>query len=170
MADRMEQFVTSLSLPLISMPITNLTKKHNYFRQQWNLLYTAASTSRRPQNLTLKQFLSEAISFANHLNAHHGIEEAHIFPLLATRMPEFDAKRGKLVKQHGQIHKGLEEFEEYVKKCHGGKEDFEMAVLKEKMEGWGGVLWEHLDEEVRMLGAERMRVVWSKQEMMRMPM
>ena len=45
-----------------------------------------------------------------------------------------------------------------------------MAVLKEKMEGWGGVLWEHLDEEVRMLGAESMRVVWSKQEMMRMPM
>lgn len=85
-------------------------------------------------------------------------------------MPEFDPKRGKLVKQHEQIHKGLEEFEAYVKKCHAGKEDFEMSVLKEKMEGWGGVLWEHLDEEVRMLGADRMRRVWSKDEMMRMPM
>ncbi|KFG79220.1 hypothetical protein MANI_008321 [Metarhizium anisopliae] len=151
MADRMEQF-------------------HNYFRQTWTLLWTAATTSRRPQNLTQKQFLHEAISFARHLSAHHGIEEAHVFPLLATRMPEFDARRGSLVKQHEQIHKGLEEFESYVKECHAGRDEFEMGVLKEKMEGWGGVLWEHLDDEVRMLGAERMRAVWSKEEMMRMPM
>ncbi|TWU74955.1 hypothetical protein ED733_005361 [Metarhizium rileyi] len=143
---------------------------HNYFRQTWTLLWTAATTSRRPQNLTVKQFLNEAISFTRHLSTHHGIEEAHIFPLLATRMPEFDAKGGKLVRQHEQIHQGLEGFEAYVRKCHAGREDLEMGVLKEKMEAWGGVLWEHLDEEVRMLGAERMRVVWSKEEMMRMPM
>ncbi|EFY85984.1 hypothetical protein MAC_08003 [Metarhizium acridum CQMa 102] len=148
----------------------NFVSQHNYFRQTWTLLWTAATTSRRPQNLAQRQFLNEAISFARHLSAHHGIEEAHIFPLLATRMPEFDAKRGSLVKQHDQIHKGLEDFETYVKQCHAGREDFEMGVLREKMEGWEGVLWKHLDEEVKMLGAERMRAVWSKEEMMRMPM
>ncbi|GAB0132579.1 hypothetical protein EsDP_00001011 [Epichloe bromicola] len=151
MADRMEQF-------------------HNYFRQSWTLLHTAATTSRRPQNLSLKQFLSQGVSFAEHLNAHHSIEEAHIFPLLATRMPEFHPKRGPLVKQHGQIHEGLEAFEDYVRRCHRGDEHLEMATLKEKMDSWGAVLWEHLDEEVRMLGAERMRRVWSREEMMRMPM
>ncbi|QUC21029.1 uncharacterized protein UV8b_05270 [Ustilaginoidea virens] len=151
MADRMQQF-------------------HDYFRQTWNMLYEAASTSRRPPNLTLQQFLSEGISFASHLSAHHAIEEEHIFPLLATRMPEFNPTSGQLVKQHAQIHRGLEEFERYVQKCRRGEVDFEMATLKEKMEGWGGVLWEHLDQEVEMLGAERMRAVWTRDEMKRLPM
>ncbi|KAK2590431.1 hypothetical protein QQS21_011878 [Conoideocrella luteorostrata] len=148
----------------------HMNQFHNYFRQCWTRLYKAASTSRRPENLTLKQFLSEGISFAEHLNRHHSIEEAHIFPLLAKRMPEFDHSKGHLVKQHKQIHDGLDEFEKYVRGCHRGEADFEMAVLKEKMDTWGDVLWEHLDEEVRMLGAERMRAVWSKEEIMRMPM
>lgn len=172
LADRMEQFVSLQRATRVSdrQQLTcQKKKKHNYFRQSWNLLWTAASTSRRPQGMTIKQFLAEAISFTNHLTAHHGVEEAHVFPLLATRMPEFDPKNGSLVKQHEQIHEGLEEFQAYVKKCHAGKEDFEMSVLKEKMEGWGGILWEHLDEEVKMLGAERMRAVWSKEDMMRMP-
>ncbi|KAG6010207.1 hypothetical protein E4U21_007684 [Claviceps maximensis] len=150
MAERMEQF-------------------HNYFRQSWTLLHTAATTSRRPRNLTQKQFLATAISLTEHLNAHHSIEEVHIFPVLATRMPEFDPQRGLLVQQHALIHDGLVNFEDYVRRCHDGTLPFEMDVLREKMDSWGGVLWEHLDEEVRLLGAEKMRLIWSKDEMKMLP-
>jgi hypothetical protein len=38
------------------------------------------------------------------------------------------------------------------------------------MEGWGKVLWEHLDDEVKGLGAERMRRFWTKEEIQSMPM
>lgn len=116
--------------------------------------------------MSLKQFISTGLSFAEHLTAHHTIEENYFFPMLAGRMPEFDPKRGDLVKQHGKIHDGLEDFESYLRRCRSGDEEFEMGVLKGKMDGWGKVLWEHLDDEVRSLGAERMRRVWTKQEIM----
>ncbi|KAG5986241.1 hypothetical protein E4U43_005600, partial [Claviceps pusilla] len=119
------------------------------------------------------QFLATAISLAEHLTAHHSIEEVPIFPLLATRMPEFDPdpQRGRLVRQHAVIHEGLVRFEDCVRRCHGGELELEMGILRQKMDPGGGVLWEHLDEEVRLLllGGKRMRAVWSKQEMMVLP-
>jgi hypothetical protein len=38
------------------------------------------------------------------------------------------------------------------------------------MEGFGKVLWQHLDEEVQTLKAENMRQYWSVEEMRRLPM
>ena len=143
--------------------------KHNHFRHSWTLLWDAANARRRPSNLTHKQFLDTGLSFCSSLTMHHGIEEAHIFPVLGKRMPEFDPKRGDLLGQHKQIHAGLDEFEAYLKAVKMGEQDLDWAVLKERMEGWGGVLWEHLDDEVRTLGANNMRKYWSKQEMMKMP-
>lgn len=116
--------------------------------------------------MSLRQFLSTGLQFADQLTAHHTIEERFIFPLLAPRMPEFDPKRGDLIKQHAEIHEGLEEFEGYLRRCRGGEEDFEMSELRRRMDTWGGVLWKHLDEEVKSLGAARMRGVWTKEEMM----
>lgn len=120
--------------------------------------------------MTLKQFLSQGIDFADHLTAHHSIEENYVFPALAKKMPEFRGGRAELLRQHREIHKGLDGFAEYLKKCRSGEMDFEMSVLKGKMESWGGVLWIHLDEEVKTLGAENMRRYWSKEEILRLPM
>lgn len=120
--------------------------------------------------MTLRQFLAQGLSFAEHLAAHHAIEEQFVFPRLAARMPEFDPRRGDMVAQHARIHAGLEAFEGYLKRCQRGEQDFDMGALKEKMESWGDVLWAHLDEEVKALGAENMRKYWSKEDMMRMHM
>lgn len=73
-----------------------------------------------------------------------------------------------LIKQHEQIHEGLERLEGYLTKCQTGEKEFRMSELKEVMESFGEVLWMHLDEEVRMLGAENMRKYWTKEEIMRM--
>ncbi|KAL2202692.1 hypothetical protein CC79DRAFT_1372852 [Sarocladium strictum] len=143
---------------------------HNHFRSTWNILYTACTTGKRPSNLTLRQFLATGLTFADQLTAHHTIEERYIFPMLSSRMPEFDVKKGDLVKQHEEIHKGLDEFQGYLLRCKQGEEDFEMGELRRRMEGWGKVLWEHLDDEVRGLGAERMRKFWTKEEIAQMPM
>lgn len=76
-------------------------------------------------------------------------------------MPEFKGGRNaaELIRQHREIHKGLEILEEYLQSVRSGDRPLELSVMKEKMEvdGWGDVLWTHLDQEVKTLGAENMR-------------
>jgi hemerythrin-like domain-containing protein len=100
---------------------------------------------------------------------HHGIEEQHIFPILARKMPAFQ-KELELLTQHKEIHKGLDKLEEYLSQCSQGERELRMVELKKIMDGFGEVLWQHLDDEVKQLGAENMRRYWSKEEMARMPM
>jgi hemerythrin-like domain-containing protein len=96
----------------------------------------------------------------------------HIFPILARKMPEFKAGRNaaELLRQHKEIHKGMDEFEEYLNDVRRGEKELELSVMKTKMDSWGEVLWKHLDQEVKTLGAENMRRYWSLEEMRRMPM
>lgn len=135
-------------------------------------MYTACETNRRPANLSLKQFLSTGLQFCSHLTTHHGIEEQHIFPVLAAKMPEFKQGRNaaELLRQHKEIHKGMDVFEAYLDKVRSGEEELQLSVLKTKMDSWGAVLWKHLDQEVKTLGAENMRKYWTVEEMRRMPM
>lgn len=76
-------------------------------------------------------------------------------------MPEFKAGRNaaELLRQHKQIHDGMDVFEAYLEKCRSGETELELRVMKEKMDSWGEVLWTHLDQEVKTLGAENMRSV-----------
>ncbi|KAI1503370.1 hypothetical protein F5X99DRAFT_407195 [Biscogniauxia marginata] len=160
---------------------------HEHFRRTWTLLWEAASSGRRPAGMSLKGFLNEGLSFVSHLETHHSIEETYIFPVLARRMPEFQNSsssppgkgRGEggggggaaeLLRQHKEIHKGMEGLESYLRKCRTGETELEMSILKEKMESWGGVLWRHLDQEVKTLGAENMRKYWTIDEIRRIPM
>ncbi|KAI8626079.1 hypothetical protein F5Y19DRAFT_466658 [Xylariaceae sp. FL1651] len=168
---------------------------HNHFRATWNVLYTAASTGRRPQGMSLRAFINTGLQFVSHLETHHAIEEAYVFPHLATRMPEFrtgkernplpatnnneneneDEKKGRrkaaeLLQQHVEIHKGMDGLQDYLRKCLSGEADLEMAVLKAQLDTWGTVLWTHLDQEVRTLGAENMRRYWSLDEIRRIQM
>lgn len=142
---------------------------HNNFRKTWDLLYRAGSTNKRPQGMSLRQFLGIADDFAHHLTVHHTIEEQHIFPVLARKMPAFK-KELELLSQHKRIHEGLHGFEEYVASVKRGEVDMSMAELQNLMDKFGGVLWEHLDDEVKELRAENMRKYWTKEEMRGLPM
>lgn len=177
MAEHMEYFVSLLSPPSAyamsewmaeeEAQKTN-SKQHNHFRQTWTLLSTACQNNRRPANTSLKQFLSIASQFLSHLEAHHGIEEAHIFPVLARKMPQFQ-NTATLLNQHKEIHKGMDGLEKYIKEVRSGERELVLKDMDERMQ-WGEVLWKHLDEEVKTLGAENMRKYWSIEEMRRMPM
>jgi hemerythrin-like domain-containing protein len=119
--------------------------------------------------MSLKQFIDEGLMFVQYLTAHHNIEETYLFPLLARKMPEFRAGRAELLQQHRQIHAGMDVFEEYLKKCRAREVELELSVLKAKMDSWGEVLWTHLDQEVRTLGAENMRKYWTLDEVREFP-
>lgn len=98
---------------------------------------------------------------------HHDIEETHIFPMLATRMPAFRPDAPAL-QQHREIHSGMDKLEGYLRECQKGQRDLRREEVRERMEGWGEVLWRHLDDEVWELGAERMRACWTLGEVRRM--
>ncbi|KAM0717340.1 hypothetical protein Q7P37_007192 [Cladosporium fusiforme] len=142
---------------------------HNNFRQTWNLLHTACTTGKKPAGMTLRSFLQTGDDFAHHLTIHHTIEERHIFPVLAKKMPAF-RKELELLTQHKQIHAGLEQFEAYIAACRAGERELRFGELGEVMDTFGAVLWEHLDAEVHELRAENMRRFWTAEEMRRLPM
>ena len=75
----------------------------------------------------------------------------------------------ELIRQHQLIHDGMEWFVEYLKRCKRKECQLELGVLKEKMDSWGEVLMKHLDQEVRDLGAEKMRRYWTVEEMRGFP-
>lgn len=84
-------------------------------------------------------------------------------------MPAFK-KELDLLTQHKQIHAGLDKLTKYLNECSSGERELRLSELKEVLDGFGDVLWQHLDDEVEQLAAENMRRYWSKEEMVRMPM
>jgi hypothetical protein len=119
--------------------------------------------------MSIRQFLNRGLEFCSHITMHHNIEEQHIFPVLGRKMPLFQ-KQDLLRAQHKKIHTGLEIMEAYLGGCMSGEKELRLEELKGIMDGFGKVLWQHLDEEVEQLGAENMRKFWTLDEMRRMPM
>ncbi|KAJ5355581.1 hypothetical protein N7517_010190 [Penicillium concentricum] len=141
---------------------------HSHFRLTWNQLWEACESSGK-RALSARQMIMMGLQFCSQLDFHHSIEEQHIFPVLAKRMPEF-RKELELLSQHRQIHAGLEKLEKYLEQCRSGEEDMRREEVKRLMEGFGKVLWTHLDQEVQTLGAANMRKFWSLAEMRQLPM
>ncbi len=142
---------------------------HNHFRSSWNMLYDSCVQNKRAGGQSIRSFLSAGLQFCQQLEMHHGIEETYVFPMLAKKMPEFRNKE-ELIAQHKQIHKGLDKLQDSLEKCRSGEQELRLSELKVIMDSFGKVLWQHLDQEVKTLGAENMRRYWTKDEMTRMRM
>lgn len=130
-------------------------------------MYKAASSGQRPSGTSMRAFINTGLMFCRSISGHHAIEEYEIFPELAKRMPEFQ-DGDFLKKQHEEIHEGIDKMQTYLEACSHGERELRMSELKEIMDSYGKVLWEHLDAEVRTLGAESMRKYWTKEEIARM--
>ncbi|KAF2816457.1 uncharacterized protein BDZ99DRAFT_344101, partial [Mytilinidion resinicola] len=141
---------------------------HNHFRATWNTLHGACVANARPAGMSMRQFIATGLDFCAVLEMHHGIEEAHIFPVLARKMPRFRDST-ELLGQHAEIHAGLERLKAYLEGCRRGERELRLGEVRGVLDGFGVVLWAHLEEEVRELGAENMRRYWSREEMGRMP-
>lgn len=140
---------------------------HRHFRHTWNMLYEAAKSGQRPTGTSIRGYIYMGLQLCRQLTTHHTIEERWIFPELSQRMPGF-ADDEVLIHQHEQIHEGLEKVQKYLEDCQSGERELRMNEMKEIMDSFGEVLWTHLDEEVRMLGAENVRKYYTKEEVMEM--
>lgn len=148
---------------------------HNHFRWEYKNVYDNALggyAKKRGQNL--QRFLREAEQLAHHLDMHHRIEEAYIFPLLAKKMPQFKdggRDKGAHIKAHKGIHDGLERYQAYINKSKADPDSYDGAQLRKIMDSFHDVLFNHLDEEVKDLGAESVQKAgFTLDELKRFPM
>ncbi|KAI1149235.1 hypothetical protein F4825DRAFT_431229 [Nemania diffusa] len=79
-------------------------------------------------------------------------------------------KAAELLRQHVEIHAGMDGLSAYLRGCLSGETELQMSALKAQLDTWGAVLWAHLDQEVRVLGADNMRRYWSLDEVRRIRM
>lgn len=75
-----------------------------------------------------------------------------------------------MLTHHKAIHKGVDQMERFLESCQSGESELRLDELKKIMDGFGTVLWEHLDAEVKELGANNMAQYWTLQEMNQIPM
>ena len=64
-------------------------------------------------------------------------------------------------------HEGLDKLESYLKACRRGQRELRREELKEILDSFGGVLWQHLDEEVAELAPEKMKAAFTLEEVLR---
>ncbi|EIW67380.1 hypothetical protein TREMEDRAFT_33693 [Tremella mesenterica DSM 1558] len=144
---------------------------HSYFREEFSYIYINADGRFHTQGLSLSSFLRKAQGLSHHLDMHHKIEEIHIFPILAKKMPQFKvgvSESGEHLKSHKLIHEGLENYDSFLSTSLRNPSSYNPTALRAIMDSFKDVLFKHLDEEVKDLRGESMRAAgWTLEEFRR---
>jgi hypothetical protein len=153
----------------------SMTGFHSRFEREFNDVYDQAAGGFHKHGMSLRAFLNSAQVVNRHLDGHHRIEEAYIFPLLAHKMPQFKPGRkgqdGEHIAYHRKIHEGLDKYDAYLNKAMRDQSSYSSEELRAIMDSLRKPLFDHLDEEVRDLGAGSMiRHGFTLQELDRVPM
>ncbi|KAK7692743.1 hypothetical protein QCA50_004376 [Cerrena zonata] len=142
---------------------------HNHFKLEFNALYEMADGSFNKRGLSLGLYLRQAEQLQRQLTLHHTIEERHIFPILAKRMPSFRNDEAHIKSHHG-IHEGLDKLAQLLHKWKVEPSAYSPQEMRESLDSWREVLFKHLDEEVNDLSGENMKKYWTLEEMDILPM
>ncbi|KAF8318123.1 hypothetical protein DL93DRAFT_2184601 [Clavulina sp. PMI_390] len=143
---------------------------HNHFKLTFRTIWRSAEDIDGDNARELKSFVRRADELYQHLCMHHDIEERYIFPVLSRRMPQFRAKTGTHLKEHKEMHAILDRYHEYLLSCVGSPEKWSSDRLHEIMSDLERVLFGHMDDEVKSLGADSMYASgWTEKEMREMP-
>ncbi|KAK4048242.1 hypothetical protein OIV83_004947 [Microbotryomycetes sp. JL201] len=140
---------------------------HNYFRQQFQFAMQSAEKVGSNEDFDVDYYLWQVKDLLRHLEMHHNIEERYIFPILAKKMPEFDATHPD---EHKEIHAGMDRTEAYIKRVEKSPSLFSASEMRDILSSWGFVLFHHLDAEVASLKADNLRRYWTLDEVRRLPM
>ena len=135
---------------------------HTMLRSTWDKLYRGTEPgATEPPPATL---IGLGLHFCAHLQTHHDIEEAYWFPRLGEKMEGF--RPGHFAsEQHKEMHKGLEILRPHLEECRRGQRVLDRGQVRQILDSFGGVLWQHMDDEVSELRAENMIKYWSRDEM-----
>jgi hemerythrin-like domain-containing protein len=121
---------------------------HNVLLRTLNSIYLQAPNVKSPSDVS--DFLTFMHSWSLFLHMHHETEEVVCFPLLEKYIekPGFLEKN---VEQHHGFGPGVGEYDDYVKACQEGRESFDGEKVRRILDGFGGILTQHLTEEIDTL-------------------
>ncbi|CAO2655438.1 Nn.00g105020.m01.CDS01 [Neocucurbitaria sp. VM-36] len=150
---------------------------HSGFRAEWEKIYAIGNGGLH--STTPADFMTMVLEWCRGLDQHHSLEEEHVFPKLAVKMPAFRKDKsgeqslsgpGYVHEQHRQIHAGLDILHDHVKTwLAAGKNEVDWEHVRKLIDSFGAILWKHMDEEVETLGAANMRLYWTLDEMKQLP-
>ncbi|BGO89789.1 hypothetical protein NBRC10512_004442 [Rhodotorula toruloides] len=140
---------------------------HAYFRHSFRQLFELSDGSFNERGMTVRDFMRLAEDFLMHLEFHHSIEEQHIFPILAKRMPQFRVDHQE---EHDTIHKGMHELRWLAKRFKLDPTAYSPDEFRQNLVSWGPLLFYHLDAEVASLKPDILRRYWTLQEAKHLPM
>lgn len=99
------------------------------------------------------------------LTMHHTIEEQYFFPMLAKKMPKFAiGSDGAHIEAHQKIHDGLERLADKVQSWQEDAKAYSPNAMRECLDSFREVLFDHLEEEENDLSAENMQKYWTYDE------
>ncbi|KAF9465055.1 hypothetical protein BDZ94DRAFT_433533 [Collybia nuda] len=138
---------------------------HEYFKYEFKEIYEAADGSFTKRGLSLAMYLDSVRSFNSHLTMHHTIEERHIFPILAKKIPKFanTAENGH-VDSHKAIHDGLEALMKLVTNWRKEPTTYSPREMIATLDKLKPVLFEHLDQEVQDLKGDQLKLHFTLKE------
>ncbi|EDR08837.1 uncharacterized protein LACBIDRAFT_249253, partial [Laccaria bicolor S238N-H82] len=122
------------------------------------------------RGLSLSSYLNTGEQMNQHLTMHHTIEEQHLFPILAQKMPQFAKdKDGAHLSSHKGIHDGLEKLSSLLAKWRKSPSTYSPSEMRNCLDGFREVLFRHLDEEVSNLRGENLKKYFTLEEVERFP-
>lgn len=142
---------------------------HENFRHSLSqistLLSTLSPTSPSKNKINnLANLLYLCSTLCHHLETHHMIEERFIFPILATKLPQF-GHSSQHTNEHQQMHKAIHNLETYVgqvstalragkvKKAEELDQVYDHAEMVARVQELKAVLLPHLEAEEASLRA-----------------
>ncbi|BGP22993.1 hypothetical protein Rt10032_c16g5688 [Rhodotorula toruloides] len=140
---------------------------HSYFRHSFRQLFELSDGSFEKRGMTVRDFMRLSDDFTKHLEFHHGIEEQHIFPILAKRMPQF---RDDHQEEHDTIHEGMDSLKSLTKRLKVEPNLYSPDEFRKNLASWGPILFYHLDAEVASLKPDVLRRYWTLAEVKQLPM
>ncbi|EPQ27598.1 uncharacterized protein PFL1_04736 [Pseudozyma flocculosa PF-1] len=153
---------TTTTEPRTATPTTTTTTK------------TSLEASMLP---TVTSILQTSLTLCHHLHVHHSIEEHHIFPRLAAKMPQF-GQHDQHVREHAQMTRHVDALERYctlalreLRKGKGAAGAFEVQQMRILVGALEDTLLPHLQEEEESLKAENLkRAGFDVSEISRIPL
>lgn len=121
---------------------------HNCLIRALNCIYLQAPNVKNPTDIA--DMVTFMKAWSTFLHMHHETEEVVCFPEIekSIGIPGFMEKN---VEQHEAFGPGLGEYDAYVQACQENKETFDGEKVRKIIDGFGGILTQHLTEEIATL-------------------
>lgn len=125
---------------------------HSHLRTKWTNIQANLAKPSPPKAVLMR----DIADFCNHLDGHHRIEEAHVFPLLAKKMPQFKHNAAH-EKEHEVMHQALVSLAQHMRSIQQHETPWSTHEILGLVNTLENALFPHLEAEEESLKGYNMR-------------